>query len=219
MKITKYNQSCLLIESEGGRVLVDPGDKEYNSELVEKEWVNIDGILVTHKHTDHIELGAIDKILTRDKAILHTSKEVKEKHKLKSCHVVAAEDVFKIGNLNIEVTYALHGYLPKMRGNEVLENIGFIIKDSKTRLYITSDTIGFPNNYKCDVICMPFNGGGLTLGVYDGALFAKETEAKLVIPVHTEHPILKVDIDEVQAKLKEEGMECQYLEVFESIIL
>ena len=41
MKITKYNQSCLLVETNKKRFLIDPGKIGYEESLL-NEWKNID---------------------------------------------------------------------------------------------------------------------------------------------------------------------------------
>ena len=61
MKITKYNQSCLLIETNNKRILVDPGTIGYDESIL-NEWSNINYILVTHRHPDHCNKEAINKI-------------------------------------------------------------------------------------------------------------------------------------------------------------
>jgi L-ascorbate metabolism protein UlaG (beta-lactamase superfamily) len=59
MKITKYNQACLLIETKGKRILIDPGSIGYTDDMLNKEWVNINTILITHKHQDHCHQEAL----------------------------------------------------------------------------------------------------------------------------------------------------------------
>ena len=98
-------------------------------------------------------------------------------------------DVIDLGDIKIEVTKAVHGFFltpMKYKGGEIFENVGYIIDDGKKRLYTTSDTINFNNDYKCDILCMPFNGNGITLGIIDGIMFAKDINPELLIPVHLE---------------------------------
>ena len=52
----------------------------------------------------------------------------------------------------------------KQSGGKVNENIGYIIDDKDTRIYITSDTICFENEYKCDVLCAPVSDYGVVMG-------------------------------------------------------
>lgn len=52
MKITKFPQSCLLIETKEKKILVDPGNLKYKEEYFDI-WKQADVILITHKHPDH----------------------------------------------------------------------------------------------------------------------------------------------------------------------
>ena len=40
----------------------------------------------------------------------------------------------------------------KKSGGEIFENVGYILDDGYKRLYTTSDTINFNNDYKCDIL-------------------------------------------------------------------
>jgi len=219
MRITKYNQACLLIDTNGIRILVDPGVIGYNDSLLD-EWSNIDLILVTHKHMDHFNKEAILEIIKRDKASLYTTKEVIDEYSLKDVIEVKVGDIINFKNIKIEVTKAIHGYLYGMRENniEITYNVGYIMDDAKTRLYITSDTIGFYNTYKCDILCMPFNGNGLTLGLVDGVSFIKGINPKIVLPIHTEHPnpIMNPNIKNLKETLEKNNLNYKILDLKET---
>jgi L-ascorbate metabolism protein UlaG (beta-lactamase superfamily) len=215
MKITKYNQACLLIETNGIRILVDPGSIGLNEQMVDNEWVNIDAILVTHMHFDHCNDDAVNTIIRRDDSLLYTTNEVNNTHDLVKCNIIRENDYFFIGNIKIEVTKAIHGFLTPMKynGEEIKENVGYIIDNGNVRLYVTSDTISFNNNYKCDVLCMPFNGNGLTMGIIDGVYFAKDINPKLLLPIHMQHPnpIMNPDIDLLKNSLERENINYRIL--------
>lgn len=54
MRVTKFVHSCLLIEHENTRILVDPGSFSWQSGLIElHKWPKLDYILITHMHPDH----------------------------------------------------------------------------------------------------------------------------------------------------------------------
>lgn len=56
MKVTKLVHSCLIVEHEGKKVLVDPGNYSWNSGIVNQDSLrDIDYVLVTHAHPDHID--------------------------------------------------------------------------------------------------------------------------------------------------------------------
>lgn len=52
MRITHLGHSCLLLEYDDVRLLVDPGNLSADLEFVE----DVDAILVTHQHPDHLDL-------------------------------------------------------------------------------------------------------------------------------------------------------------------
>lgn len=59
MKITKFGQCCLLIETGGKRILTDPG----RFSVTQNEVTNIDIILITHEHADHLHTESLETIL------------------------------------------------------------------------------------------------------------------------------------------------------------
>ena len=220
MKITKYNQSCLLVETNGKRILFDPGNFGYNDSLLD-EWTNIDYIFITHKHGDHCKDDAVNAIVNRDGTKVYTTKEVAESHNLNNPIIVKEKDVIDLGNIKVEVVKAIHGYLAPMKksGGEILENVGYILDDGNKRLYTTSDTIGFNNDYKCDILCMPFNGNGLTMGIVDGILFAQDINPEIVLPIHTEHPwpFMNPDKEVLSKALDDANLKYKILELKETI--
>ena len=220
MTITKYNQSCLLVETNSKRFLIDPGNIGYDESLLD-EWKDIDYILVTHRHPDHCNVNAINTIIKRDNAKIYTTQEVVDYTDLNNSIIIKQGDIIDLGDVKIEVTKAVHGFFTKMKntGGEIFENVGFIIDDGNKRLYTTSDTINFNNDYKCDILCMPFNGNGLTLGIVDGVMFAQDINPELLIPVHMEHqlPFMNPDIDKLKSEIEKAGIKYQLLNVRDTI--
>ena len=52
MRVTKYLQSCLLVESESGTVLFDPGTMS-EEVLIVDDLPKVDAVCITHMHGDH----------------------------------------------------------------------------------------------------------------------------------------------------------------------
>lgn len=191
MKITKYPQSCIMIESNGNRILVDPGVIKFKDEYTEL-WNNVDFVLITHKHPDHCNN---EFLINFDKPIYSTL-EVSNAYKDLEIDIIKEGATFGLFGFNITVTKAIHGYQPMLKGDkEIHENVGYIINDGKTSVYVTSDTICFRNDYKADVICMPVTGHGLTMSAFEATLYAKEVEAKTVILVHMDNPAYPPDLN------------------------
>ena len=60
MKIKKLGHCALIIEEKGKRILTDPGS--WTSSQQEKEQ-NIDLIIITHEHQDHVHIESLKKVL------------------------------------------------------------------------------------------------------------------------------------------------------------
>lgn len=66
MYITKFGHSCMLVEEGEARILIDPGSYSDMQNGVR----DLDAILITHEHQDHLDMGSL-------KAILQNNPEVK----------------------------------------------------------------------------------------------------------------------------------------------
>ncbi len=218
MKITRFAQSCILIETGNKRILIDPGYLLYEDSLSHKEWSNIDVLLVTHKHRDHCHIDAIKEITKNPKTKFYTTQEVVNKYPELSPIIVKVGDILNFDDVKVEVVSAVHGYLPLMRGErEVHENVGYIIDDGINRAYQTSDTICFKNDYKCDILFVPVCNHGVAMGPREAALFAEETEAKHIIPIHYDNPDHPVDFKQVKKVFEKQDLNLRFLELKESI--
>lgn len=187
MKITKFPQSCLLVETKGKKILIDPGTIGYKEEYFDI-WNEANVILVTHKHGDHCHEEVLKK-LDKD-IIIYSTQEVANAYPDLNISVIKEDDmIFTLPEINIEVVHAVHGYQPLLKGNkEIHENVGYIIDDGRNRLYTTSDTICFKNEYKADILCVPVTGYGLTMSAFEASLYSKEVGAILTLPIHMDNP-------------------------------
>ncbi len=215
MKITKFPQSCLLIETNKKKVLVDPGNLKYKEEYFDI-WSNADVILITHKHADHCNTEILEKLNKNIK--IYSTREVQNANETLKINVIKENDVIELENIKIEVVHAIHGYHPLLKGDkEIYENVGYIIDDGKNRIYITSDTICFKNDYKADILCMPVTGYGVTMSAFEAALYAKEVGATLVLPTHMDNPALPPNFEFIKEMFERYDVEYEILENDESI--
>jgi L-ascorbate metabolism protein UlaG (beta-lactamase superfamily) len=59
MRITHLGHSCLLLEYDGARLLLDPGVFSSDFDFVE----GLDAVLVTHQHPDHLDLDRLPALM------------------------------------------------------------------------------------------------------------------------------------------------------------
>lgn len=215
MKITKFPQSCLLIEAKGKKILIDPGKLKYKDEYF-NTWNSVDIILITHKHLDHCNTEVLQKINKDIK--IYSTQEVQDANKILNINIIKENDIIELDNIKIEVVHAIHGYQPLLKGEkEIHENIGYIIDDGENRLYTTSDTICFKNEYKADILCIPVTGHGLTMSAFEASLYAKEVGATLTIPIHMDNPAFPPNFEFIKEMFEKYEVEYEILENDESI--
>ncbi len=217
MKITKYPQSCILLETRGKKILIDPGQLKWEDSFLE-DWKGSEIILVTHKHADHCYAEAIAWLMKRSKTKLYTSREVADAYPDLTPRVVQVGDVIEERPLKIEVVKAVHGFIPLLKGSkEIRENLGFIVDDGEKRAYATGDSICFDNERRCDIIFVPVCNHGLVMGPFEAALFAQAAGAKMAIPIHYDNPSYPTDLEKVEQVFKKQGVSYQILNVRESL--
>jgi len=65
MKITKLGHCCLLIEYQNKRILTDPGSYS----ICQNEILDLDLILITHEHADHLHIESLKIILKKNPSV------------------------------------------------------------------------------------------------------------------------------------------------------
>ncbi|MCX6707415.1 MAG: MBL fold metallo-hydrolase [Candidatus Woesearchaeota archaeon] len=191
MKLTKHAQSCFLIETNGKRILIDPGKYVFDKKvegLDPGQFKDIDILLLTHRHHDHCFPEALKVIQKNNlKMKIYCNKEVEEILKKEGikCNVVKVGNTMKEGGVKIDVVKALHGYKSDMLDiNFPKENNGYLIESENKRIYHTSDTIGFYTDLKTDILLIPICGNGVVFEPKEAVEWCEMIKPGLVIPMH-----------------------------------
>lgn len=196
MKIIWIGQAGLLIETGGKKIMVDP----YLSDSVEainpKNWrrvavdenlfeEDIDMIVITHDHLDHLDPQTLERFLKKDKILTvlapyNAWQQVRKNGKNHNYVMFNRGTVWTQDGIIFTAVKAEHSDLTA---------IGFIIDDGEFKVYVTGDTLynkdifsELPKNL--DAVFLPVNGVGNNMNISDAKQFAKMTEAKKAIPIH-----------------------------------
>lgn len=172
MKITRYFQSCLLIEEGPARILIDPSSHEANDI---GKFGRLDAVLFTHEHGDHFDAGLAQTFVEEGIAPVYAN-ESTAKLISASKTVVKDGDKFKINDVEVKVYELPHCLLPD--GSEGPQNTGFLISG---KFFHPGDGVSL-EGLKVENLALPIVGPDVSLK--DAFDFVKQLEAKKVIPIH-----------------------------------
>ncbi|GAA1515379.1 MBL fold metallo-hydrolase [Nocardioides humi] len=177
MKITHFGHACILVESGGARVLLDPGTFSTGyTELTE-----LDAVLVTHQHFDHLDTEALAPLLDRNPAVTFvveaaTAGQLPDAVSGRA-HVVAPGDRFDVSGLDVQVvggTHALiHADVPR------IPNVGFYFHDFG--LLHPGDELT-PPNLEVELLALPISGPWQKLS--DTVDYLRAVAPATAFPIH-----------------------------------
>jgi L-ascorbate metabolism protein UlaG (beta-lactamase superfamily) len=134
MKITKYEQSGFIFETEKGfRLAVDVGSMTPVEKL---EGVKVDAMIVSHLHRDHLSPDQIKKLSPTKLYISDECREVIGEEGISSEIVIVKTDSkVKIGEIEVEIFTVDHGpNVPQPK-----ENFGFLFTIDGQKIYCPGD--------------------------------------------------------------------------------
>ncbi len=165
--ITKLVHACLLVETNGQRVLIDPGSFSWNDERFDLSMVEgVDRILITHEHGDHVSLEFVTGALERSNgAQVETTPSLAE--------ILTDEGIGAVTEGTAQFA-APHERLPMGPGPQ---NTGFHVEGALSH---PGDSLSFVETMP--ILAMPFIApwGSLTAAVDRVRL----VQPKYVIPIH-----------------------------------
>lgn len=135
MKITKFEQSGFMLESENGfRLAFDIGNKTPVEKL---DGINADAMLISHIHGDHFSLDQIKNIAPKKLYLNHECIETLGEENLSSEIVqVKVGDTVTINTISVELFNVDHG--PNVSA-PLQENFGFLITIDGQKVYFAGD--------------------------------------------------------------------------------
>ncbi|MEX0931261.1 MAG: MBL fold metallo-hydrolase [Candidatus Paceibacterota bacterium] len=175
MKITKYGQCCLLIEVNGKRILTDPG----RFSVSQNEVKDIDLILITHEHADHLHSESLQAILKNnpDTQVVTNSGVAKALIKLGVAHEVLEGTAHgEKAGVTLEAYDGKHAEIFQEFGQ--VQNTGYFIEN---KLFYPGDAYTEPSK-DVEVLALPVAGPWCKLA--DSIAYALRVKPTKVFPVH-----------------------------------
>ncbi len=181
--------SCLAIESDGQRILIDPFLTDNPAAAARADEVEADFVLVSHGHGDHV--GDTVAIARRTGATVVANYEIAEwlqKQGLEKVHPMQIGGGHKFPFGRLKLTQATHGsVLPD--GSNGGNPAGFLLfLNDRTTIYDAADT-GLFGDMKLigeegiDLAILPI-GDNFTMGPEDSIRAVKLLTPRRVLPIH-----------------------------------
>lgn len=193
MQITKFAQSCLIVEVDSGaRLLIDAGFHVVGMRSL-TDVGTIDAALYTHQHRDHFDPrwaaelseGGIPIFANADVCSLF------EGHAIQ----VDPGTTFRAADVPVEAHDLPH--MPMVDGRPGPPNLGFVI-DGRLLHPGDANELGA---LRADILAAPI--AGPSLSARDAYLMVEGTGASRVIPVHYDHFLADPDLFAAQCPIAE----------------
>ncbi|MGW8250018.1 MAG: MBL fold metallo-hydrolase [Anaerolineales bacterium] len=206
LNLTYIGHATTLIELDGLRIITDPFFRYWVWHLtrarspISTQWfTDIDAILISHAHWDHLDIPSLRKFDTSTPVIAPAG-SAPLLHRAGLTQILEARegDAFHIGAVSVRATHAEHNGRRDPFSPE-LPCLGFLVQGSQN-IYFSGDTALFDGMSdfaeRLDAALLPVWGWGPTLGKghmdpIQAAEAARRIAPSLVIPIHwgTLYPI------------------------------
>ena len=203
MKVIFHGHACFEIQSNEGRLIIDPFLRD-NPQTVSKpeDFTELDAILVSHGHSDH--LGDALELAKNTGAVIITNFELGSYleslgAKVHQMHI-GGKHSFSFGT--IKLTPALHGSgIPVGDGTFLYGGLacGFLVQMENKWLYHAGDTGLFGDmqligkHYDVEVAMLPI-GDNFVMGPEDAVIATEMLRPKYIIPMHyNTFPVIEQD--------------------------
>jgi L-ascorbate metabolism protein UlaG (beta-lactamase superfamily) len=177
MKITKYEHACIVLEEQGKRLVIDPGDFTPHFGNLE----NIEALVITHVHADHFDPQHVKSIIAANPEVhIYTVQEVAEQ--LRSQNIAQNVTLAQPGERVQSETFVLefwgemHQLIHELA--PLPHNTGVLVNDV---FFYPGDSFTLPDK-PVKVLAVPGSAPWMTVGMAMDYILA--TEAEHYIPTH-----------------------------------
>lgn len=190
MTIQWYGQSFFRLETQGKVIAIDPFSKSPEAGILKVPRFRADIVLVSHNHSDHNNVAAIEPVAGSEPLILREPGE------------------YEIGGIFIEGIKSFHD---NRGGKERGPNTIFIVSSEEMRLCHMGDfgetkvsPVELERINGVDILLVPV-GGKFTVGPAAAANIINQIEPKVAVPMHYKVKGLKLPLESVEQFWKEVG--------------
>jgi L-ascorbate metabolism protein UlaG (beta-lactamase superfamily) len=175
MKITKLGHCCLLIETDGARILTDPGKFSSGQNAL----TDLDAVLITHEHADHLHVESLKEVIKNNpntKIITNTAVGKQLDKAGIPYSVIEGRATSDIKGVALEAFDAKHEEIYEEVGQ--VQNTGYFIAN---KLFYPGDAYADPER-PVEILALPVAGPWCRLP--DAIRYALRIKPVKAFPVH-----------------------------------
>jgi L-ascorbate metabolism protein UlaG (beta-lactamase superfamily) len=176
MHIRKLSHCCLVIETKGVKILLDPG---FYSVEEHRKVKNAGIILITHEHADHFHIESLKELVKHTPEASVVTNDVVGTILAEegiTHRVMRHGDAIDLRGIHIEAYGKHHALLHK--SVPPVSNIGFFIEN---RFFFPGDALTDPGK-SIDILALPVAGPWLKIS--ESIDYALEVKPRMAFPVH-----------------------------------
>lgn len=175
MKVTKYPQSCLILELDGKRLAIDPGSfvaQKYKA----SDLLPLDGILITHEHPDHADPQLIKGLVDQTPIPVIANQSTAKLLGDVVTKIISDGEETEVGGFKISARELPH--VAMVDGAPGPQNTGYVINGA---FFHPGDGISI-DNLKVSSAAVPIAGPDIS--PRDIHHFISQLGCSVVIPIH-----------------------------------
>jgi L-ascorbate metabolism protein UlaG (beta-lactamase superfamily) len=175
VRLTKFGHSCLLVEEQETRMLLDPGTFSEGFEDLQ----DLTAILYTHQHADHLDPERVRALLDRNPGCWVVSDEGSvDTLQDAGAEVEVVHDGAELDVNGVQVRVFGRDHAVIHRDIPVVPNVGYLVAG---RLFHPGDAFTVPDQ-PVEVLAVP--AGGPWLKLAEAIDYLRELHPSVAVPVH-----------------------------------
>lgn len=174
VKITKYPQSCFLLEKDNSRILIDPGNfvaEKYSL----SDFLPLDAILLTHLHADHADPNILEQANDRGVRVIANQATIDFLSEL-NFELISDRETVVISDFSVKAHELPHVLM--VDGKPGPQNTGYVVDDV---FFHPGDGVEI-SGLSIDCLAVPIAGPDLS--PHDAYSLITSVGTKLAIPMH-----------------------------------